>query len=244
MTKKINIEIDNNIYTVIYKPRLNNEKEIKFYRPLFIALWDILKKNDEINNIIHNHPYETNTKIINFNDILNLFSYNIQDSIDHNTNKDDDMQCSCLCGVFICHQHVIRSIKTNSKYIIGSECIGWWDNKKYNRLGNILKNNNNLKLSYCHFCFKKTKCMNCIKKQYINLIFDKWKYYLRCKLNKLIVVFNSLIKFGKYKNSKLIKLCQDNNYSNFILNNTFNDTIKTNIITYRKNKILLNKRLN
>ena len=86
--------------------------------------------------------------------------------------------------------------------------------------------------------------MNCSKKQNINLIFNKWKYYFRCKTNKLIVIYNSFVKFGKYKDSKLIKLCQDDNYSNYILNNTFNETIKNNILTYRKNKILLNKRLN
>ena len=221
-----NINLDNQIFKIIFKTL--------FYRPLIIALWNLLSENEKQSLIFNNN---SDQKIINLNDIFNLFSYNFIDSL--NFCKDPNLLYKCICGKSIEYLHIIKHIKTSNQLFIGSECIDCWNDPKYSRLKNIKS-----ELNYCHFCFKKTKCMNCSKKQNINLIFNKWKYYFRCKTNKLIVIYNSFVKFGKYKDSKLIKLCQDDNYSNYILNNTFNETIKNNILTYRKNKILLNKRLN
>ena len=53
--------------------------------------------------------------------------------------------------------------------------------------------------------------------------------------------YNTTITFGKYKNLTLYSLCNDENYSSYILNNNFNSTLKTNILSYRKNKILIDK---
>ena len=42
------------------------------------------------------------------------------------------------------------------------------------------------------------------------------------KINNLITDLKSPVVFGKYKGQIFYKLCQDNNYVNYILNNDFN----------------------
>ena len=187
-------------------------------------MWKILSI-DDTNSITFNN--KNDDKIILLNDIFKFFIYKI---------KNVDVENNCLCGQEIFHNNFIYHINTLNEYVVGSECISCWNNPIYDKQVKVSS-----ELSYCHFCFRNKKCSNCSKKQYIKTIFTLWKTFLYSKINYLNYNYNTTITFGKYKNSTLYSLCNDENYSSYILNNNFNSTLKTNILSYRKNKILIDK---
>ena len=61
------------------------------------------------------------------------------------------------------------------------------------------------------------------------------------KITNLITDLKSPVLFGKYKTQTFYKLCQDNSYVNYILNNDFNENLIYKVMNYIKYKHLLNK---
>jgi hypothetical protein len=94
---------------------------------------------------------------------------------------------------------------------------------------------------FCPFCKLLRDCNNCKIKKNIKNIFTKWRIYSNMKIRSLITDLKSPVLFGKYKTQTFYKLCQDNSYVNYILNNDFNENIIYKIMNYIKYKHILNK---
>ena len=150
----------------------------------------------------------------------------------------------CACGVNIEFEAIIQKIDTNLYYIIGSECIKWWDCEK--DISNIklitkaMQQKQELPI-FCPFCKSWRKCKECKNKKNIKNIFTKWRIYSNMKMNSIISDLKTPVLFGKYKGQIFYKLCQDSSYVNYILNNDFNETIIYKIMNYIKYKHILNK---
>ena len=94
---------------------------------------------------------------------------------------------------------------------------------------------------FCPFCKSSSDCINCKKKKNIKNIFSKWRIYSNMKITNLITDLKSPVLFGKYKTQTFYKLCQDNSYVNYLLNNDFNENLIYKVMNYIKYKHLLNK---
>lgn len=224
-------------------------KFIKFHIPLFIALMDRLTEKQKLKLIIiYNDLY-----IINFSTLLDIFIYNDQTKLNkyniikytelgHNDELDIYGEDNyCICSQKIYYTNMITNEKTKKCYIIGSDCIEWWQiyNDKVkidHEIKKALINKTDIP-NFCCFCSSKRSCIKCKPKENIRNIFNEW----RCKINdkKAYIKKNikSLVGFGKYKGKTFNILCKDINYRNYILNNNFNDLIKKKInifIEYEK----------
>jgi len=223
---------------------------IKFHIPLFIALMKRLSKQQKLKLIIiYNDLY-----IINFSTLLDIFVYNNQTELNeyniikytvlgHNDELDIYGEDNyCICSQKIKLINMITNKETKKCYIIGCDCIEWW--QKYNdkvkidhKIKKALIDKTDIPL-FCSFCSSKRNCIKCKDKENIRNIFNIW----RCKINDKITYIkkniNSLVEFGKYKGKTFNILCKDVNYRNFIISTGFNNIKKEEIVNiiniYRK----------
>lgn len=252
----VKILLDNVEYDILYSP-IKSKTTVKFYKPLAIALWSKLTEKRKQTLIIKN-PNNEHHKILNFDKLIECYLHNRDITHEHNLTVDkghtikkekfkyfdNQKDGCCCCGIPIKDEFIIKNIDTNIPYIIGSECIKWWKyGKDISNIKKIIKamQNNQEKPTFCAFCKSSRDCIKCKKKQNIKNIFTKWRIYSKMKINNLITDLKSPVVFGKYKGQIFYKLCQDNNYVNYILNNDFNENIIYKIMNYIKYKHLLNK---
>jgi hypothetical protein len=213
------ILLDNVLYKIMYPARYikNGDDEpiiVSLWKPLVIALWskmtDIQKQK-----VVCTHPYNNNHKVINFRAIIQCYEYNHSTNIkfattygkaylDGNYNeviRDYNYFGTynrCSCGVPITHQFIIMNISSAKNYIIGCDCIKWWNvsKKKLNIIKLLTQNikeckdKNLLMPIHCSFCFKKKECLDCETKKNARYWFYNWKEYAtelkKKKLNNLL----------------------------------------------------------
>jgi hypothetical protein len=141
----------------------------------------------------------------------------------------------------------VTHTKTNDFYIIGSECIHWWNNTELNK--RLLNTHEIIKAEsegiepplFCSFCQSKRACKMCINKGFINNIFKTWKKYTKDKISNVISIMRSKVKFGKYKGKQYIKLCRDSSYVKYIMDSNFEYKIKKILSDHHKYKTIINK---
>jgi hypothetical protein len=223
---------------------------IKFHIPLFIALMKRLTKQQKLKLIIiHNDLY-----IINFSTLLDIFIYNNQTELNKyyiikNKNKvyTDELDIYsednyCICTHKIKLTNMITNKETKKCYIIGCDCIEWWQiyNDKVkidHEIKKALINKTDIPL-FCSFCCSKRNCIKCKDKENIRYIFNNWRSKINDKISYIKKNINSLVEFGKYKGKTFNILCKDVSYRNFIVSNGFNNIKKEEIMTkiniYRK----------
>jgi hypothetical protein len=267
---KIKVIIENVTYHLFYTPKIVSGKYCKFYKPLLTTLWDKLTENQK-NKIIIFNPIKPEQKIIYFDDIVACFKqrightlkcnniYPANQDMEENINKyvcnsDETLNnefeynyChndgECACGVKIQYEHIIENIETHKFYIIGSECIDWWNRKRdTNKTKAIIKAVLEKKEipKFCSFCKSSRDCKNCKEKGQLKSIFQEWRQNSKISIKKLLLSLNETVKFGKYKDKTFYELCQNSGYSQFILNNNFDEKTKTKINDYiRYQKILV-----
>jgi len=256
------ITIENTKYDIIFSPI--SLKDNKLYKPLVRALWSALTEERKKKLIIIN-PYNEKHKILNFDKILACYIHTIDITKEYTEIKGkfhtdkllkyqhfNNKPGCCACGVKIIYEYIIKNIDTNKLYIIGSQCIKWRISEKTIRntkeiiksiLNNIGCHPSTLICilpKFCPFCKSSRDCIKCKEKQNIKNIFTKWRIYSHMKMKNLITNLKSPVVFGKYKGQIFYKLCQDNSYVNYILNNDFNENIIYKIMNYIKYKHLLN----
>ena len=251
----VKIILDNIEYDILYSPK-PGKADLKFYKPLAIALWNGLTEQRKKTLIIIN-PKNEHHKILNFDKLIECYSNDSNTQLEYtlvagkcySIKKDkfkffnNQRAGYCCCGVSIGFEFPIKNIDTNITYIIGSECINWWDCKKdISNIKVITKAMLDKKEvpTFCPFCKSSRNCINC-KNKNIKHIFTKWRIYSNMKMNSIISDLKIPVLFGKYKGQIFYKLCQDSSYVNYILNNDFNETIIYKIMNYIKYKHILNK---
>jgi hypothetical protein len=252
----VKILLNNVEYDILYLPKYG-KADVKFHKPLAIALWKGLTEERQKTLIIIN-PKNEHHKILNFDKLIECYicntitrhEYNLVAGKCYSIKKDkfklfDNQRGGyCCCGAGIEFEFLVKNIDSNKSYIIGSECINWWDCKKdISNIKEITKAMLDKKeiTKFCAFCKSSRNCILCKQKHNIKNIFTKWKIYSNMKITNLIDNLKSPVLFGKYKTQTFYKLCQDNSYVNYILNNDFNENIKYKIRSYLKYKHLLNK---
>jgi hypothetical protein len=251
------IIINNENYIVIYSPKSKSN----FYKPLLYALWDKLTDNQKNKATLNNRK---NDKIIIFDRVLLFYKICKGHTLNHNNNKksnisnlcninekcvyryfsDNDEEGCCACGVKIIYEHIIQNIETKRFYIIGSECIHWWDRpKEINNSNKIIKAILNDKEipTFCAFCQCNRNCIKCEKKQYISNLFNEWKNISVLNIANLLTNMNMKVRFGKYRGQIYYELCKNDNYTNWVLNNINDLKLKSIIREYTKYKYLLMK---
>jgi hypothetical protein len=191
-------------YNILYSKRYvengkDYSKKIKLWKPLVESLWSKLTESQRL-KLIHIHPYDEKIKAINFLSLIKCYSYNYNDNILFNIERRQGSKAinkynyflssetggRCSCGIYIQYEYIIKNIKSEIYYIIGSECIKWW-NVSSKQL-NILKQHqinisnkeikNNLMPIHCSYCYKKNICLDCNTKRNIRAYFIGWKEYL------------------------------------------------------------------
>ena len=262
---KIKASLDNITYDLLYTPKNN----CKFYKPLLTALWSKLTENQKHKVIIIN-PNNPEQKIINFDDIVYCFQQSNKHSIKCNneypSNKNVDESITqyvmkiniqnnsiyqfchragkCACGVNIEYKFIIENIETHQFYIIGSECIHWWDRKRdTNNTKAIIKAMLEQKEipKFCSFCKSSRDCKNCKEKGQLRTILQEWRQNSKISIYNLLISLNEIVKFGKYKGKTFYELCQNTGYTQFILNNNFDEKTKTKINDYIRYEKILDK---
>ena len=210
-----------------------NEKN-KIYEPLLRGLWSCLT-NAQKNKLIVVSP--DNNKIINFNTLINNFKYNKElDNFNEGQN--------CICGEDIINIYYVKNTITENDIEIGCECIKWWKCRKEVRNKLItykaIKNKEAVP-KFCTFCKCQRMCINCKPKKSIKNIFDAWKTYSINNMKELYIKLNSAVSFGKYKGQKYYKLCYDEGYVTYLLNNNCNKDTYSILKLYKKYRSLLKK---
>ena len=81
----VKIVLDNIEYDILYSP-INGKENVKFYKPLAMALWGKLTEERKTQLIIKN-PYNQNHKILNFDKLLQCYSHNYDISQEYNIIK-------------------------------------------------------------------------------------------------------------------------------------------------------------
>ena len=225
------IKIGNETYIIIFTP-MNGKESV--YKPLFEGLWQELTTSQKQSLIILGN---NSMKIINFNTLLNYFIY-------ASGNEKIDVRDKCTCGEEIIYISYVTNKETNTETKIGCECIKWWDCEKeaINAI-KILKARRYNKPDpiFCSFCKCQRKCINCKPKKKIRDIFDAWKTHSKTNITELYYNLNSVVKFGKYKGQKYYKLCYDEGYVAYLLNNNCNKDTYSILKLYRKYRLLLKK---
>lgn len=260
----VKIMLENIEYDVFYS-EINLKQNIKFHKPLCIALWSKITPKQKTDIIIIN-PYNNKQLIVNFDMLLNCFKctkqytmeyFNVKSKVFNDCNfieTDelrkynffDNSKLKCACGIRICNEHVIKNISNEYYYIIGSDCIKWWKyDKSVINLMEITKAIENKKdiPKFCSFCGREANCKNCSQKQCMRNVIQKWRIHSNIKLRHLFDNLNSNVNFGKYCNKPYHILCKDYKYIHYILSNNFKESIKSILKGYIRYEHILLKDL-
>jgi hypothetical protein len=205
---------------VLYTPKFTiqdgKKNYILLWHSLVINLWNQLTESQKKKLIIIN-PYNENIKVINFNSILDCFSFNYSNNIifklalikfhmtgdldilkGFNYHKNCGNGRKCICGINIIDEHVIKHLETETFCIIGSECIKWWERINFKQIKNLKKIENNFRESeeskrlmpiFCSFCKKEKSCINCKQMKNIRIILYEWNEIKKKSLKKQQEIF-------------------------------------------------------
>ena len=164
----VKLLLDNVEYDVLYSPK-QGKADVKFHKPLAIALWTGLTEERKKTLIIIN-PKNEHHRVLNFDKLLECYicnsdtkhEYNLVAGKCYSIKKDKfklfDNQNGgyCCCGASIEFEFLVKNIDSNKLYIIGSECINWWGCKKnISNIKEITKAMLDKKEvpTFCSFCF-------------------------------------------------------------------------------------------
>ena len=79
------------------------------------------------------------------------------------------------------------------------------------------------------------------EKEQLRTILQEWRQNSKISINNLLISLNEIVKFGKYKGKTFYELCQNTGYTQFILNNNFDEKTKTKINDYIRYEKILDK---